>query len=158
MPVLQCASVDPVTGEITWSVCSKADACANPAGYRIDEDSQDTITNFTTQIQPSLICDEHYKRRMSLLGSSMFIGYLTGSVLITPLGDVIGRKKSITIGCLFQAIGLSGITLSLSITSWSTYRSIWGFIFLLGTGTSSHYNLTHVYANELTTMTHQKRI
>lgn len=92
-PVLECAATDS-NGDVSWTICSHDEACgtSDKNGYRIDREANDTITNFVTQIEPYMFCEDNYSFKSSMFGTSMMFSFLLGSIFITPLGDVYGRK------------------------------------------------------------------
>lgn len=153
-PVLECAKVDG-DGNTTWEICSRDMACASK-NYRIDQDAADTISNFVTEIEPSMICDDNFSFKSSMFGTTMMFSFLLGSVFITPLGDVYGRKKMNFAVTVMQTIGLNGITLCLAVDGWANYYVLLALIFLTGLGTATHYNICMIYAAEFTTQKYVK--
>jgi len=41
-----------------------------------------------------MLCDPHYQLKVAMLGTALAVGFLIGSLTITPMADLIGRRLS----------------------------------------------------------------
>jgi len=153
LPALKCPTAGGPPGSM--SACTQKDYCAKNG--IIDWEDSDSIVNFVTEIQPSIICDSSYHIKTSMFGTVMLAGFLIGSIFLTPLGDVHGRKKMNWILNLIQGIGIWGVTVVMAIPAITNYWALLFFTFVLGLGTAAHYNMAVIYTSEFTTWEHQKR-
>jgi MFS family permease len=88
--------------------CGPEDHCKDPKLYPINWDATRSLHNWVEQL--NLTCADSYQ--IGLLGSSFFAGMTVLVVIVTRLGDVIGRKWPtnvstviaipITVGLLFS--------------------------------------------------------
>ena len=69
--------------------CGRLDNCRDPLIYPIDWESSRSVNNWVQQL--NLQCAEPYQ--IGMLGSAFFVGMTIFVVIITRLGDVLGRKK-----------------------------------------------------------------
>ena len=87
-PKLLCESGPPTN--ITYIPCTRTAACDYNLDFRIDYDHPHTIRNILTHM-PELICNEH---KVGAIGSTLFIGFMVGSLCLMRITDLVGRKKS----------------------------------------------------------------
>ena len=73
--------------------CTREDHCRDPQGFPVDWESSRSVHNWVEQL--GLACAEPYQ--IGMLGSSFFIGMTLFVVLITRLGDLLGRKRPATV-------------------------------------------------------------
>lgn len=60
-----------------------------PIEYKVDYDSNETITNWITMMD--LVCAPDYK--IGLFGSLYFIGFFVGCAFFMRFADIKGRRK-----------------------------------------------------------------
>src|SRR5258708_1953992 len=107
--------------------------------YTINYDDPRTITNWITQYD--LVCTEPYK--ISLLGSLMFSGLLIGSIFVSRLGDIYGRKHVLASVNFLSSVCLLGMLLVNEV------YMLFTFIFTFGVTAAPRYSLAYVYASEI---------
>ena len=91
-----------------------------------------------------------------MFGTACLVGFMIGSIFLTPLGDVYGRRMMNFVTTLVQSIGFFGITICLAVPGWANYWVLIFFTFILGLPTASLYNISMMVANEYTTQEGQK--
>ena len=64
-------------------------ACSRLNEYKINWISERSINNWITQ--NNLICEDNYE--IGEIGAYFLFGTLLGSLLISPLSDIVGRRK-----------------------------------------------------------------
>lgn len=85
-----------------------------------------------------------------MYGTALLFSFLLGSVFITPLGDVHGRKIIHRIVICMQTFGIMGITLTMLIPQIASYYTFLILVFIVGLGTATHYNIGFCYSLEFT--------
>ena len=103
LPKLQCR-VDDHDGETTWLKCTRDEACAPGAFYRIDYSEEETVRN-SAATSLNLICA--HPSYLGLVGSFFFIGWTTGTLLVSHMADYYGRRSPYLAGLLVRLIGVA---------------------------------------------------
>lgn len=93
------------------------------------------------------MCTDSY--RISLLGSLLFSGLLFGSIFISRLGDVYGRKIVLASVDFVSSICLLGILLL------NDLYMLFGLIFVFGLTAAPRYSLAYVYTSEVVSSQHE---
>ena len=109
-------------------------------GYILDKSSQLTFDNWMTQLD--LICEDPYK--VGLLGAISFISFSIGSLLITRVVDIYGRKKSIIISSLVTPAAL----LILIIEQGKNLYFIYTLMFIIGLTYNVRGSTAYLYGCE----------
>jgi MFS family permease len=81
--------------------------------------------------------------QIGMIGSLMFTGLLFGSLFISRLGDIYGRKWILVGTVLVSTLSLLIINLT------SSLYTLYGFIFIFGMSAAPRYSISYVYALEL---------
>jgi MFS family permease len=81
--------------------------------------------------------------QIGMIGSLLFAGLLLGSILITRLADIYGRKW-ILVGLVFVST-LAVLVINLTTSIYTLYT----FIFIFGMTAASRFTICYVYALEL---------
>jgi MFS family permease len=93
-----------------------------------------------------LYCADENKFSISLFGSSLMVGLMVGSVFLTNLSDIFGRKP-----ILLFALGLNTImTVPLILFQNNYWVSIFA-TFLFGITAACRYSVSYMYSVELST-------
>jgi len=90
MPTYECLNLDTQN----WSVCKPEDFCQADKSYskdlvRVDQSSPHSLTNWVEQMD--LTCVGHSS--IGLLGTMLFLGWMTSSMIVPRLSDIYGRKR-----------------------------------------------------------------
>ena len=114
--------------------------------FRIDWLSKYSFHNWMTNLD--LICEEPYK--IGMIGVLSFIGFSVGSILITPLSDKFGRRKTLLCVSMVTPIGIV-----ICILVEDNLYAIYSVIFLMGLTYNCRASTAYVFATEfLTTSYH----
>ena len=79
----------------------------------------------------------------------MFSGLFVGSICISRLGDIVGRKKVLAVCVLVSSIALIIINLTTNL------NVLLSFIFIFGLTAAPRYSLSYVYALEIVSTDHE---
>lgn len=112
-----------------------------------DEKTQDSFHNWITE---DLLCPENSVETqylISLFGVSVMLGLAFGSLFLTNIADVFGRKP-----VLLQSIFISNIFLLPIILFQSNYSMTLLSTFLFGTLAAVKFSVSYMYSLELTTL------
>lgn len=134
IPKLTCFDSDGNSFE-----CSKESACDASSPFQIDYQHPDTIINWITRLD--IVCASPYE--ISLLGTTLFAGLFIGSVFVSRLGDIIGRKIVLTATVLISSLTLISIILTTNL--FLLYVSI----FVFGVTASPRYSIAYIYFSEI---------
>ena len=93
-----------------------------------------------------LYCAEENNLKISLFGSSLMVGLMVGSVFLTNLSDVYGRKP-----ILLFALGLNTIMTIPLILFQNNYWITIFTTFLFGITAACRYSVSYMYSVELST-------
>lgn len=83
---------------------------------------------------------------IGLFGSSMMLGLMIGSIVITSLSDIFGRKKVLQL-----SLAISNIALVLIIFGQYSYTFTILSTFVFGMVAASRYSVSYMYSVELST-------
>jgi len=119
--------------------CSREDHCRDPLAFPVDWESSRSVNNLVQQL--GLECAEPYQ--IGMLGSSFFIGMTLFVVLITRLGDLLGRKRPAIVCQILSIPILMGIMVSRSLYLTSA------LLFLFGAVTPGREHVVFTYIGEL---------
>lgn len=91
----------------------------------------------------NLECVEDVKYGLSYFYIILFLGIIFGSLIMTKIADVAGRKPVFFFGLLIHIVAVSA-TFLITDAGWFLF-----FIFVIGIGTSARYLVGYVYVSEL---------
>jgi len=100
---------------------------------------EDTIINFVTK--QNLFCDP---LKISLFGTAMLLGFLLGSIFLTSLSDIFGRKR-----VLAANVFVSTLLIPFMLLYSAEYTPTLVFTLLFGMTGACRYSVAYVYAVEL---------
>ena len=81
--------------------CENTDFCGKPSVHAvIDWSNSTSLHNWVEQMD--LTCTSKFE--IGFLASCYFIGYMLGSVTLTRLADLYGRKSIFTFGCMLHTV------------------------------------------------------
>ena len=128
-----------------WQECDKKKVCSKEfkslkeAKYVINFKSQRSIHNWVEQY--NLECASNWD--ISLIGSSFFVGCFFGSLFLSRLADIYGRKPLFILGLLLYLIVVIGVLIS------TNYYVLLVFMGLGGVSEVARYYVAYVYAIEI---------
>ncbi len=136
IPKLTCS----FNGGSDWMTWSEVEAWANPQTlYQIDYSTQDTISNWITELD--LVCIPKFN--LGIFGSLYFVGYVVGALTFVRLGDIIGRKPVLLFGTTLFWLASIG-------TYFATNLYLMYFLtFLIGTFEMVRFSLAYLLMIEL---------
>lgn len=137
-----------------WTRCTREQACGEDDSdfntFKVDYSHPETITNWVTDL--GLLCDPNFKRNISFFGFSLLLGFFTGSLFVTPLLDIHGRRIVNIWSTICMIISL---TICFSTTNyWVVLLSI----FLTAVAMVARYSLAMLYCQEFTTFEFKSHI
>ena len=97
-----------------------------------------------------MTCDPKRDSKVAYLGVSEVLGFFFGSVFLTPLTDVIGRKKTNIILTLVMVLPVIVITIMQTINK-ANYIAFVVLIFISGLAGAPRFNMGCLYPCEFTT-------
>ncbi|TNV80154.1 hypothetical protein FGO68_gene7510 [Halteria grandinella] len=118
--------------------CTHRDRCGRK-DIQIDWDSIYSLKNWVQRLD--LECTKPYL--IAGIGSSHFLGWMLGSLLVTRIGDIYGRKLP------FISAQLLGSAMQLSLLFTTDIHIMIGLFFFTGMAASGRFTLAHVYLQEL---------
>eukprot|EP00347_Sterkiella_histriomuscorum_P021446 403333947 len=105
-----CLKKDSVN---VWEECSASKFCEDQTiQWRIDWENQESLDNFVQKF--GLYCNADVQ--IGLFGSIFLLGIVFGSVTLTRLGDIYGRKPVFLIGMILQIFVTAAYLISDSLT------------------------------------------
>ena len=126
-------------------------ACANLDRFvdcqaHFSESTPDSFHNWISSMD--LICSEKGNNAfyIGLFGSSMMLGLMVGSIAITNLSDIFGRKKVLQL-----SLAISNIALVLILLCQDSYALTILSTFVFGMVAASRYSVSFMYSVELST-------
>jgi len=124
-------------------VCSRLDQLSD---CQPNFDHPDTFYNWVAKMD--LYCPEkdNHKWFISLFGSSLMLGLMLGSIFLTNLSDLYGRKT-----ILIWVTLASGVLLIPLIALQSYYKTTLALTLLFGMTAACRYSVSYMYSCELST-------
>lgn len=114
--------------------------CDDPMIYhRIDWTNERSLENWYVALD--LACVP--KSRIGLIGSSLFIGWAAGAVVLPRLADLYGRKIVFIVSMIIQTISLVGFFFSRNIDLTTAC------MFVLGVSSTGRCAISYLYMMEL---------
>lgn len=133
MPKLMCSDE---TFSIPKYSCSKDIACFQMnATYEVDYGDKDTIRNWVTKYD--MVCDSD--KGIGVLGSLMFAGLFVGSILLTRLSDIFGRKVVLVSLVFSSSLIIVGLIFAPNL------MSLYILIFAFGCTVAARYAIVYMY-------------
>jgi MFS family permease len=114
----------------------------------VDYSNPDTIDNLITTMD--LICQDNYHVLVASIGAVTLLGFLIGSIVLTPKTDVYGRYTMASFLLSTNCIGLALFVLSMYF-NWPFFVVVLA-TFLSGCMTIPLIAVILCYATEMTTM------
>ena len=135
-PTYNCLST--TTGE--WEECDTEEYCALPeAEHRIDWTSPESLHNlietFDFYCEPSAY--------IGLIGASFLMGIVIGSLTLTRLGDVHGRRPIFILGLVMHLGFMAGILVN------TNFIICYILVFIFGLSMTSRYYVGYTYNIEM---------
>ena len=130
-----------------WDSCTRDTACADGTIYRIDYSDPDTIRNLVTYL--GNICDDTYHKQLALIGTFMLLGFLIGSVVLTPQVDIIGRRPMLILMMFGSTASL--VLFLCAMVFWGSIALVSVSIFLGGLCSLPMFSVMIIYMNEVMT-------
>lgn len=115
---------------------------------RVDQTDHHTFNNWVGQM--NLTCVEH--STIGLMGTMLFLGWMTSSMIVPRLSDIYGRKRFF-LG--FQVLQVSAIIALYMSTS--VYQAL-AILFVLGISGVGRSPIVYIYLQEMLTPEYQKII
>jgi MFS family permease len=111
-----------------------------------DHSNFDTFDNWISRM--NFICPNRkvHAFLISLFGTSMLLGFMIGSLTLTNLSDIYGRKPLLVLSLLISTI----VTFPLIFYQDNFWLTIF-FSFIFGISASSRYSVAYIYSVELST-------
>jgi len=94
----------------------------------------------------NLLCGKGSEFKISMLGMALMFGYMLGSLLLTNLSDIYGRKS-----VLLVVTTISSLMVPLICLMQSDYYPTMVLCLLFGMTTPCRYSVAFMYTTELTT-------
>ena len=144
-PVYECAtSVANMTAGIVTH-CEKEEFCALPVDQRgIDWADPESLHNLIEQLD--FYCAPGYA--IGLIGAAFLVGVVIGSLTLTRLGDIHGRKPIYLLGLVMHLGFMAGILLS------TNYILDYILVFILGLSLTARYYVGYCYNIEMQPKSH----
>lgn len=101
----------------------------------------DTINNWITEYD--LVCAS--PSQIGLFGTVMLTGLFLGSVFVSRLGDIIGRKPVLVASVLIGSLCLICMIVTTNLIVLHTS------IFVFGVAASPRYSISYIYFSEIVT-------
>lgn len=120
--------------------CSSEQICASdpPLPYIVDYNNSTSLHNWVETLD--LTCVSSAK--LGMIGSSFFIGWTSGTLIIPPLFDKFGRKWPFRICCIVSLAAMTCIAFSRSLDFTIVMMTVCGFC------TSGRISVGYIYAAE----------
>ena len=140
-PAYECISA--TTGK--FEECDTKEYCDLPEAYRtIDWASPESLHNlietFDFYCKPSAL--------IGLIGAAFLMGVVIGSLTLTRLGDVHGRRPTFMLGLVMHLVFMAGI---LVVTN---YLIAYALVFLFGLSMTTRYYVGYTYNLEMQPKSH----
>ena len=116
--------------------------------YREDPSSDEVINNWNQALD--LTCKDNYHELVGLLGVILVIGFFFGSIFLTPLADIYGRKKLNWWLTIIWTVPVILLTFLQQINA-ANYAVFCVLIFINGCATAPRFNISAMYSCEYTT-------
>ena len=147
MPAYQCK--DKSTG--LWSTCypdefCRADQTFSKVDVRVDSGDSHTFNNWVDQLD--LTCVDHSS--IGLLGTMLFLGWMTSSMIVPRLSDIYGRKRFFLGFQVLQVCAIIALYMSSSVAQ------ALAFLFVLGFSGVGRSPIVYIYLMEMLTPDYQK--
>lgn len=149
MPLYQCLDTDSGT----WDSCFPSQFCQpgkvfDKSLVRVDGSSTHSFSNWVDQMD--LTCETH--NNIGLLGTMLFLGWMTSSLVIPRLSDIYGRKK------FFLGFHLLQVAALIALLNCTSIHSAMAMLFFLGFASVGRSPIVYIYLLELMTPEYQKLV
>ncbi|CDW78040.1 solute carrier family member 5 [Stylonychia lemnae] len=125
---------------VQWESCKAAEFCENKGlQWKIDWTNAESLSNFIMYFD--LYCDSQFK--IGLFGSLFLAGIVLGSVTLTRLGDIYGRKPIFLIGMAIQILTTVGVLMN------SNIMVAYALFFIIGFGVTGKQFVGFSYLVEM---------
>ena len=134
IPLLECNLNDE------WQSCLKGSYCLLEEDLRrVNWKSPYSIPNLVTQLE--LICQPEYM--VGLIGAFFLMGIVVGSVTLTRLGDIYGRKPTYMAGLWMH------LTVTISFLFIINVYMLYSLLFLFGLSVTAKLDVGYQYLKEI---------
>ena len=133
--------------------CTHQDRCLNRDGIKINWESHKSLNNWVERFNLECKFLKSFELigespiLIGMIGSSMFAGWMAGSLFMPRLGDLYGRKWPFYLSLLVASVTYFSVLLTTDIKV-----QILNF-FIMGVTQAGRYSMAHVYLQELMPVT-----
>ena len=147
MPAYECK--DSMSDN--WARCYPTEFCREDGSFsndkvRVNSEDPHSLNNWVDQL--NLTCVEHSS--IGLLGTMLFLGWMTSSIMVPRLSDIYGRKKFFLGFHVMQVLAILAMLYTTSISS------AFVILFMLGFSGVGRSPIVYIYIMEMLTPAQQK--